>query len=221
MPTARRGLSVAADERQGVLYAVGGMNCKDDCYGNDIGYFSTVEAYHVASGAWSTLPPMPTPRRDLGVAVDRRGRLWAIGGCGGHNATAGSCPTLDTVEVFDPKAGAWQTPRNVQLPEPRHGLLVATDGSAIYAVGGSKEDGVFDAPLPSSAVWRLAVTDCLAAASWERMPSLLTPRYGLNKGYGYIVDGKIYAVGGSVGSGGEYLAYEPSASMEVLSGCWR
>eukprot|EP00931_Biecheleriopsis_adriatica_P089873 TRINITY_DN63950_c0_g1_i1.p1 TRINITY_DN63950_c0_g1~~TRINITY_DN63950_c0_g1_i1.p1 ORF type:complete len:404 (+),score=39.62 TRINITY_DN63950_c0_g1_i1:68-1279(+) len=217
MPTARRGLSVGSDEKRGILYAVGGLNCKGDCYGNDIGYFDTVEAFSVSSGTWETLPPMPTPRRDLGVAVDTQGRLWALGGCGGHNTAPGSCPTLGTVEIYDPATGTWQSPHNVQLPEPRHGLLVATDGTSIYAIGGSAEAGVFYAPKPSAAAWRLDVTSDLSKAVWHPLPSMLKPRYGLNKGYGYIVDGKIYAIGGSIGSGGGFLAFEPDSSVEVLA----
>lgn len=217
MPTARRGLSCAADEARGLLYAVGGLNCKGDCYGKDVSYFDTVEVYHVDSSTWETLPPMPTPRRDLGVAVDAWGRLWVLGGCGGSDVTGGECPTLATVEVYDPLSKSWQAPRSVQLPEPRHGLLVGTDGKVIFAVGGSSEEGVFNAPQPSAQAWRLDVTLDFKNAAWQPLPSMQTPRYGLNKGYGYVDDGKLYAIGGSVGSGGGFLEFEPDASMEVLT----
>jgi len=216
MPTARRGMSVAADEARGILYSVGGMNCKSNCAGTDIAYFDTVEAFSVASNTWEVLPPMPTPRRDFGSAVDAEGRLWTVGGCGGADATDGACPTLSVVEIYNPKTRKWQAPAHLQLPEPRHGMLVATDGDALFLIGGSADAGVFNAPKPSTAVWRLGLTGDLSHASWRRMPSLGHPRYGLNKGYGFVVDGKVFAVGGSVGSLGGFLGYVPSPSMEVL-----
>jgi len=55
----------------------------------------------------------------------------------------------------------------------------------------------------------------LSEAAWQPMPDLTTPRYGLNKGYGYVAGGKVYAIGGSVGGKG-FLSFEPTASMEVL-----
>merc|ERR1719273_83336 len=216
MPTARRGLSVAADEKNGMLYAVGGLNCKKDCYGNDIGYFDVVEAFSASSGTWESKPPMPTPRRDLGVVVDEWERLWVLGGCGGRDVDPGACPVMATVEIFDPAKGTWSTPPAAQLPEPRHGLLAATDGRHIYVVGGSPESGVFNAPRGSKKAWRLEIQEDLSTVAWEALPDMHEARFGLNKGYGYVVDGKLYAIGGSVGAG-SFLHFNPTETMEVLS----
>jgi len=83
MPTARSyyGTAVGPDGR---FYTIGG----------DIGIWTNiVEAYTPGSDSWScstndgasgctssTITPMPTPRFDLGSAVDRNGRIYAIGG---------------------------------------------------------------------------------------------------------------------------------------------
>ena len=68
MPTARRGLAVAAnatpDGGGGLLFAVGGIDCRDDCYGEAVAYLAIAERYDVGADAWAPLPPMPTARRE-------------------------------------------------------------------------------------------------------------------------------------------------------------
>jgi non-specific serine/threonine protein kinase len=64
LPTARRGLAIAVDEVNQHLYAVGGMNCQRDCYGEDVQYLASVERYDARARKWTILPPMPSARRE-------------------------------------------------------------------------------------------------------------------------------------------------------------
>ena len=47
---------------------------------------------------------------------------------------------------------------------------------------------------------------------WSRLPDMPVGRYGLNKGYGFIIDDELYAIGG-------YVAAEkaPTASVDILA----
>ena len=60
MNVARRGLVLAADEPNGLIYAVGGMNCMSSCYGLPVEYLSTLEVFDLKTGAWEVLPSMHT-----------------------------------------------------------------------------------------------------------------------------------------------------------------
>jgi hypothetical protein len=61
-------------------------------------FLDTVEAYNPSTGAWSSIAPMPTARRDLTAAasvVFGIGRIFALGGHGVEYP-------LTTVEVYLP-----------------------------------------------------------------------------------------------------------------------
>lgn len=211
MPTARRGMALAVDEASSKLYAIGGMNCKTDCYGEDVEYLGIVEVYSVESNSWERLPPMPTPRRELGVAVDKYGRVWAVGGCGFSNSSH-DCRATSKVEIYDPESNKWSS--YIDLPSPLHGMLIASDGRYVYSVGGASENGVYSAPTPLKTVVRL---DMVNGGRWESLPDLPHARYGVaHGGYGFIVEDSLYAIGGSVGSTGRQFGYDVTNLVDVL-----
>ena len=103
------------------VYAVGGRNL----VGQNTAAF---ERFDPATGAWQTMPNMPTPRGGVAAAcVD--GRIIAAGG---------EEPTrvLDTVEAYDTATGTWAT--LPPLPVPRHGMALAAVGNSVYAIGGAR-----------------------------------------------------------------------------------
>lgn len=100
---ARRGLSFATDDDSGLLYAIGGMSCPSNCIGEAVEYLATFEVYDVEKDLWTELPSMPTPRRDLGVAVIDS-IVYAVGGCGGDGSKLDieNCEALTVTEKYDP-----------------------------------------------------------------------------------------------------------------------
>lgn len=76
------------------------------------------------------LPPLPTPRTNLGVgAVD--GQLYAVGGKIGEEAVA-------VVESYDPKSRRWT--RRASMLLPRFGVKICVGEGKLFALGGSTRD---------------------------------------------------------------------------------
>jgi serine/threonine-protein kinase PknK len=120
IPTPREHLSATTDGTY--VYAVGGRNLSSDKN------TAAFERFDPATGAWQTMPNMPTPRGGVAAAfVD--GRIVAAGG---------EEPTrvLPTVEAYDVATGTWSPLPS--LPVPRHGISLATVGNSVYAVGGAQ-----------------------------------------------------------------------------------
>jgi len=93
MPTPRWYLG--AGVVNGFLYAVGGHMVISEY---DVVVLATVEAYDPKTNTWTTVPPMPTPRHELAVAVVGD-TLYALGG----RAARGSPTTyLGVNEAFSP-----------------------------------------------------------------------------------------------------------------------
>ena len=119
LPTPREHLAGVSDGQ--FAYAVGGRNLSSD---KNLGAF---ERFDPATGTWTKLPDLPTPRGGLGAVVTD-----------GHLVTAGGeSPTqvFDTVELFDLAAGAWSP--GPPMLTARHGMAVDVLGSTIYAIDGA------------------------------------------------------------------------------------
>ena len=171
MPTPRQLLAAASDGK--LVYAVGGTD------GTDL---TTVEAYDPAADTWTTMPALPEPRNDFGVAITDA-RLVAVGG------VAGGRP-LKTVSALDLRAATWS-----DLPDlgtARHGVAVAAVGKTVYAIGGST--GAGDGQATSSAeALKLAPRTPQPAAQWRSLPDAPTPR--LMTAW-TVLDDKIWLIGG-------------------------
>ena len=85
-----------------------------------------IAAVRATEDSWTTLEPLPTIRRDLGVAVVN-GKIYAIGGRNDGNY-------LSTNEEYDPETNTWSSGR--QMPTARHSLGVAVMDDELYAIGG-------------------------------------------------------------------------------------
>jgi N-acetylneuraminic acid mutarotase len=91
------------------------------------------DIYDPVKNAWTTGPPLPTPRSG-GASVLYKGLIVVMGGeC--NNAR----PFVET-EGFDVKAGQWRT--LASMPIGKHGITAATDGQIIYIAGGNPECGL-------------------------------------------------------------------------------
>jgi len=211
MLTPRRGFPVAADSAGSRLFAAGGIDCKSNCYGEDVQYLPVVEEYDAVADSWTALPPMRTPRRDAAAGFFG-GKLYVTGGCnnnGGSSSTA--CYALASVEVYDPSARAWAEGPPMLTARHGHGVGICS-GLGLLAFGGSSQPGIMNNPDPEPTSELLALS-AASNADWKPAGNLSSPRYGLLKGFGLEVEGKVYAVGGSTLHPGRL---NPSAVVEAF-----
>ena len=123
MPTPRSGAAAVGAGLS--LYVLGGQSSK---FGGVSGAF---ERYDAFTNHWNALPSLPTPRWALG-AVQMGSKIYALGG---QNCISLGCgETLDTVEVYDLRAGHWSAA--TPMPEPRAAFATAVVSGKIYVLGG-------------------------------------------------------------------------------------
>lgn len=143
-----------------------------------IAALSAFSSTSIAEDSWQTLAPMPTARRNFGVAVVDD-KIFAIGGRNdGIN--------LGTNEMYDPVLNTWIT--KTSMPTPRIDFSIAVYESKIYVFGG------ISAP-PANIVNICATTEVYdpATDTWETKALLPTPRLGASAS---VVSNKIYVIGG-------------------------
>jgi N-acetylneuraminic acid mutarotase len=140
--------------------------------------------------SWTTLEPIPTARRELGVAVVD-GKIYAIGGYNGSY--------LSNNEMYDPDTDTWTT--KAPLPTPRRKFGIAVYQNKIYVIGGNPANGSFTGINQ--------VYDPLTD-TWENRTPMPTPRHGLCAN---VVNDKIYLIGGVAALG--YADYGVSFKNEV------
>jgi serine/threonine protein kinase/N-acetylneuraminic acid mutarotase len=119
MPTPREHLAAVSDGTY--VYTIGGRFLSSDKNS------AALERFDPASGTWTKLVGMPTPRGSFGATyID--GRIVAVGG---EEPTV----VLNVVEMYDIADGKWST--LPPLPTARHAEVVATVGNTIYVIGGA------------------------------------------------------------------------------------
>jgi len=155
----------------GKIYAIGGATAAGGTY------LSTVEEYDPVTDTWTTKAPMPT-RRGIASASAVNGIIYVIGG--GSSGTV-----FSTVEAYDPATDTWTT--KAPLPTRRSTVLAASTVNGIIYVIGGVSGGVLstvEAYDPATDTW--------------------TTKTPMPRARGFFstsaVDGKIYAIGGSLGS---------------------
>lgn len=175
MPTARTGLGLTAAfsgtaTGGNVLYAIGGTT--------GTGALGTNEVYDVATGTWTALAPLPTPRAYLTVVAGTDGLIYAIGGVNS------SGQTVNTVEVYNPTFGTWKTGASL-ITARSHSAATLIYDDLILVAGGQDVNGT---------VLNTTEAYALALGAWIPGASMNTPRadFGLAVGG----DGFVHAVGG-------------------------
>lgn len=119
MPTPREHLAAASDGTY--LYAIGGRFLSSDKNS------AANERFDPASGTWTKLVGMPTPRGSYGATyIDDR-----IVVAGGEEPTM----VLNVVESYDITDKKWST--LPPMPTARHAEVVATVGNTVYCIGGA------------------------------------------------------------------------------------
>jgi N-acetylneuraminic acid mutarotase len=140
-----------------------------------------IAAVWAAESSWTKLEPLPTIRRDLGVAAVN-GKIYAIGG------RSDGC-RLSTNEEYDPETNTWTT--KTPMPTPRSDFGIAVVNNKIYCIGGITD---FDWSGHGKGILCTAneVYDPLTD-TWENKTSMPTQR---QRPKANVVNGKIYVMGG-------------------------
>jgi N-acetylneuraminic acid mutarotase len=173
MPTARAGLATTAVN--GKIYAIGGV-----AYGPGAG-MSTVEEYDPVTDTWMRKSDMPTPRHFPGISVVD-GKIYVIGGIRHCDYTS----SLSIVEEYDPVTDTWTT--KTSMPTARTALSASVVDGNIYAIGGAQSY------KSTATIFPIVEEYDPATDSWMSRTEMPTARQSLSTS---IVNGKIYAIGGS------------------------
>lgn len=128
--------------------------------------------------SWVSLPPLPEDVYRGGGAV-LGGALYVVGGWADDGASA-------RVYRYTSSAGQWE--RCADLPGPRTNLAVATDGQALYALGGIT--GSYPDYTYHQEVFRYDP----AEDAWQHLTDLPRPLAGV---LAAVWNGRLYAFGGS------------------------
>ncbi len=153
--------------------------------------------YQPDADSWIKLPTNPVPVHHAAlVGIGRR--LYLMGGFK-LPVQGPSWVPVDNVWMFDLDTGQWKA--LAPMPTARGALSAVAVGNKIYAIGGasipswSNQSGLLPQwPTEQSAANE--VYDTLTN-SWSKASPMLTARNHLGAGF---INGKIYVVGGRVGS---------------------
>jgi hypothetical protein len=121
------------------------------------------------SPVWRSIDPLDDPVDWPGV-VAVGGELWVVGGLLPAEEGQEVGRAVDTVQIYDPELSQWRT--GPPLRQPLDHAAVATDGQAIFVIGGQTDDDGKKAVVPD--VWMLDLDK--PEPDWEPLAPLPGPR---------------------------------------------
>ena len=175
----------------GKMYVLGGYGSNP--FGNPSGINYE---YDPASDKWTKKKDMPLKVHHQ-AQVEYQGKIYMFGGY--LYPEPGAWQPVDNSWVYDPAADTWKA--LAPMPGKRGSAIAEQVGGKIYVIGGattnpgSKETAVF-ANRPARSVGTNEVYDP-ATNKWETRQSMPTAR---NHAFAGAVNGKIYVIGGRIGS---------------------
>ncbi len=205
MPTVRDGFTASVVD--GRIYVIGGHTW------NNV-MLSTVEVYDPATDKWTRKADMPTARWGTAACVID-GRIYVSGG----TPTWERGTIIPTVEVYDPATDTWT--QSSDMPWPRGGHTASAVDGKIYIIGGRNSDMIDLLNAGKISIDELLETFSIvdvydpAKDTWTTAASIPTPRSNMACA---VVDGRIYAIGGSGGEGtllSTVEEYDPSLSGNI------
>jgi N-acetylneuraminic acid mutarotase len=172
---------------QGELVVLGGWQPQ----GSNLQAITSDRVFALRSGNWVELPKLNRPRA-AGAAAVVGDKIVVVGGQADGKLIAAT-------SVFDGRR--WRDGANI--PTPREHLAAASDGTALFAVGGR----LLSADKNVAALERYDVV----SNRWQQLPPMSSPRGGVGAA---VVDGRLVAVGGEHPTGvfGTVQAYDIASS---------
>jgi N-acetylneuraminic acid mutarotase len=151
-----------------------------------------------ASGQWTKLPSNPVPVHHA-AAVSIGSRMYVVGGFRLPDGGKGGWYPENKLWMFDLDKQTWT--RLPDMPTPRGALAATVADGKIYAIGGARiPDGAKIEALsgggPVELLGTVEVFDT-RTNTWSTLRSMPTPRNHMDASH---VDGRIYVIGGRVGS---------------------
>ena len=179
----------------GMIYVIGGLNTR-----NESGYLpmGAVWSFNPRSGKWTHLKRMPVPTHHFAITVYQHD-IYIFGGFVAPHGAPGWLPVA-TSWRFNPRNDSWR--RLAPAPQARGAGVAVTWKNKMYYLGGAKNVpgartkvlrftgesdesvGTLESYNPASNTWK----------TLEPMPT------GRNHFGAAVVDGRIYAIGGRLGS---------------------
>lgn len=130
------GYEVAALPDGGAV-AVGG-NDGGELFGGDGSLVTRVDRFDPATGQWSPVAPLTTPRMGFQAVALEDGRVLVTGGeTGGTVDTAGE--TVRSTELYDPETDTWTAQGDILEPRKEGYLVALPHGNAALLLGGNDD----------------------------------------------------------------------------------
>ena len=157
-----------------------------------------VYEYDYASDTWTKKRPMALSAHHTPL-VEYQGKIYVLGGFV-PPVSGGGWEPIDNAWEYDPVADSWKA--LAPIPTKRGSAVAAEVDGKLYVIGGaSTHPGSTEAAMrfngPARSVDTNEVYDP-ATNTWETRQPMPTAR---NHAYGGAVNGKIYVIGGRLGSG--------------------
>jgi N-acetylneuraminic acid mutarotase len=157
-------------------------------------------SYDPTSDEWTRLPNIPEGIHHPGFAAVGD-KLYSVAGFTIARPAGGGLPAWvpsKSLWIYDINAKSWS--KGPDLPTARGALSATAVGTKIYAVGGAKNPSYSTPELrPAVPVENVAINEVfdIATGAWSTAAPMLTAR---NHHGAALIDGKIYVVGGRIGS---------------------
>ena len=175
----------------GKVYAFGGL----------IPYWKTagvVYEYDPAANKWAQKKQMAQPAHHLAL-TDYNGKIYIFGGFVYPKAGAAAWVPINNSWEYDPANDSWKA--LAPMPTARGAAAATLVGDKIYVIGGGtlaagSKEGYLDFTTRQNVLGTVEEYD-IKSNSWRTRTSMPTPRNHTAIG---AVNGKIYVIGGRVGS---------------------
>ena len=161
---------------------------------------SGAELYDPETGKWSATGKLATGRGGHTATLLPDGKVLIAGGI---DYSADGTPIFASAELYDPDKGTWSATGSMTVSRFKHAAVRLGSGEVLVA-GGTSTEPSNDRPLASAEIYNPV------AGAWRTVGSMATGRE-LVKAI-LLPDGRVLAVGGSIGHFGKYKAL---ASAEV------